>query len=180
MAAHDLVKRGVGFVPQTRNVFGSLTVEENLRVAAQATPRAGAGHVREALEFFPDLVPRARQLAVSLSGGQQQMLAISRGLMARPRLILLDEPSLGLAPLLVRQIFEIITALRKAGKTILLVEQMANTALQIADRAYVLEQGRIVMEGSARDLLSHPDVVRGYLGGKKSTTSQTTMNPTAY
>ena len=185
LPAHKVVPKGIALVPEGRRLFGDQTIMDNLLLGAYGRKAEGGEKALRAeasqyLDQFPILRERETLPAGGLSGGQQQMIAISRGLMARPRLILLDEPSLGLAPLLVRQIFEIITALRKAGKTILLVEQMANTALQIADRAYVLEQGRIVMEGSARDLLSHPDVVRGYLGGKKSTTSQTTMNPTAY
>ncbi len=120
------------------------------------------------LERFPALKSRLKSPAGSLSGGQQQMLAISRGLMASPRIILLDEPSLGLAPLLVRQIFDIIKVLRRAGRTILLVEQMANLALRVADRAYILEQGRVVLSGTSREVLSNPDVMRGYLGGKRA------------
>jgi branched-chain amino acid transport system ATP-binding protein len=120
--------------------------------------------IEEYLTRFPILRERQHLPAGSLSGGQQQMLAISRGLMASPRLLLLDEPSLGLAPLIVKQIFEIISELRRAGKTILLVEQMANLALKAADRAYVIERGEVVLEGSARELLSHPRVTSGYLG----------------
>ena len=118
----------------------------------------------ECLDRFPILRERQNAPAGGLSGGQQQMLAISRGLMASPRLLLLDEPSLGLAPLLVRQVFGIIRDLRRAGSTILLVEQMANLALRVADRAYILEQGRVVLEGTSEALLTNPEVARGYLG----------------
>ena len=167
--SHRIVARGVVLVPEGRRVFADQTVLDNLLLGGYRRPEAGGEsalrrHAEEYLTRFPILRERKDLSAGGLSGGEQQMLAISRGLMAGPKLILLDEPSLGLAPLLVRRIFDIIQALRSEGKTILLVEQMANLALRVADRAYVLEQGRIVLEGSARGLLAHPDVARAYLG----------------
>ena len=167
--SHRIVARGVVLVPEGRRVFADQTVLDNLLLGGYRRPEAGGEsalrrHAEEYLTRFPILRERKDLSAGGLSGGEQQMLAISRGLMAGPKLILLDEPSLGLAPLLVRRIFDIIQALRSEGKTILLVEQMANLALRVADRAYVLEQGRIVLEGSARELLAHPDVARAYLG----------------
>jgi len=167
--AHRIVARGVVLVPEGRRVFADQTVLDNLLLGGYRRPEAGGEtalrrHAEEYLTRFPILRERKDLPAGGLSGGEQQMLAISRGLMAGPKLILLDEPSLGLAPLLVRRIFDIIQTLRREGKTILLVEQMANLALRVADRAYVLEQGRIVLEGSARELLAHPDVARAYLG----------------
>jgi branched-chain amino acid transport system ATP-binding protein len=167
--AHRIVGRGVVLVPEGRRVFADQTVLDNLLLGGYRRPEGGGEstlrrHAEEYLSRFPILRERKDLPAGGLSGGEQQMLAISRGLMAGPKLILLDEPSLGLAPLLVRRIFDIIQALRREGKTILLVEQMANLALRVADRAYVLEQGRIVLEGSARELLAHPEVARAYLG----------------
>ena len=167
--SHRIVARGVVLVPEGRRVFADQTVLDNLLLGGYRRPEAGGEsalrrHAEEYLTRFPILRERKDLSAGGLSGGEQQMLALSRGLMAGPKLILLDEPSLGLAPLLVRRIFDIIQALRSEGKTILLVEQMANLALRVADRAYVLEQGRIVLEGSARELLAHPDVARAYLG----------------
>ena len=170
--AHRIVSRGMVLVPEGRRLFADQTVMDNLLLGAYR--RNGGGekglraHAEEYLDQFPILRERQHLPAGGLSGGQQQMLAISRGLMASPRIILLDEPSLGLAPLLVRQIFNIITDLRRAGRTILLVEQMANLALRVADRAYILEQGKVVLEGPARELMTHPDVARGYLGGRKT------------
>jgi branched-chain amino acid transport system ATP-binding protein len=167
--AHRIVARGIVLVPEGRRLFADQTVMDNLLLGAYRRKVAGGekqlrGHAEEYLTRFPILRKRQDMPAGGLSGGEQQMLAISRGLMASPSLLLLDEPSLGLAPLLVRQIFEIIQDLRREGKTILLVEQMANLALRAADRAYVLEQGRIILEGSSQELLAHPDVARAYLG----------------
>src|SRR5829696_778696 len=167
--AHRIVARGVSLVPEGRRLFGDQTVMDNLLLGAYRR-RGGAGdasmraRAEDCLERFPILRERRNAPAGSLSGGQQQMLAISRGLMASPRLLLLDEPSLGLAPLLVRQVFGIIRDLKRAGSTILLVEQMANLALRVADRAYILEQGRVVLEGTSEALLANPEVARGYLG----------------
>ena len=167
--AHRIVARGIALVPEGRRLFADQTVMDNLLLGAYRRKDAGGekrlrAEAEEHLTRFPILRERKDMSAGGLSGGEQQMLAISRGLMAVPRLLLLDEPSLGLAPLLVREIFGIIRALRQEGRTILLVEQMANLALRAADRAYVLEQGRIVLEGPARELLAHPDVARAYLG----------------
>jgi len=166
--AHRIVSRGVALVPEGRRLFGDQTVVDNLLLGAYR--RRGNEHgggmrarVEECLSRFPILRERRNAPAARLSGGQQQMLAISRGLMAAPRLLLLDEPSLGLAPLLIRQVFGIIEDLRRAGKTILLVEQMASLALRVADRAYILEHGRVILEGTPKTLLNH-DVARGYLG----------------
>ena len=172
--AHRIVARGMVLVPEGRRLFADQTVMDNLMLGAyrrKFVPGEKGMHAQaeEYLDQFPILRERQHLPSGGLSGGQQQMLAISRGLMASPRLILLDEPSLGLAPLLVRQIFDIIVALRRMGRTILLVEQMAKLALRVADRAYILEQGRVSMQGTAQELLSHPDVARGYLGGKKAT-----------
>jgi branched-chain amino acid transport system ATP-binding protein len=176
--AHRIVSRGIVLVPEGRRLFADQTVMDNLLLGGYRR-NAGGGekslraHAEEYLDQFPILRDRQSVPAGSLSGGQQQMLAISRGLMASPRIILLDEPSLGLAPLLVRQIFNIIKSLRQMGRTILLVEQMANLALRVADRAYILEQGKVVLEGPAPELMSHPDVARGYLGGRKPDTAAT-------
>jgi branched-chain amino acid transport system ATP-binding protein len=167
--ARRMVERGVMLVPEGRRLFGDQSITDNLLLGAyRRRPPGGAAALRamaeDHLDRFPILRERKDMPAGGLSGGQQQMLAISRGLMARPRLLLLDEPSLGLAPLIVRQIFDIITELRRAGSTILLVEQMANLALRAADRAYVLERGEVVLHGVAAELLVHPRVTSGYLG----------------
>ncbi|MBI4771817.1 MAG: ABC transporter ATP-binding protein, partial [Chloroflexi bacterium] len=148
LPAEQIVRMGISHVPERRQLFGSLTVLENLTLGAYARAgRDGRAAIRRSMErvfeLFPVLRERSAQLAGTLSGGEQQMVAVGRGLMANPRLMLLDEPSLGLAPLLVREIFEIVAELRRAGTTILLVEQNARAALRVADRAYVLENGRI-------------------------------------
>jgi branched-chain amino acid transport system ATP-binding protein len=166
-----IVRQGITQVPERRQLFGTMTVEENLLMGAYArADRPGKAALAAALEeqfqLFPRLKERRRQLAQSMSGGEQQMAAIARALMARPRLLLLDEPSLGLAPLIVRQIMEQIVELRRRGCTILLVEQNARVALEIADRGYVLETGRITLAGSASDLLNDPAVQDAYLGGQ--------------
>jgi branched-chain amino acid transport system ATP-binding protein len=171
--AHRIVARGISLVPEGRRLFGDQTVLDNLLLGGYRR-RVVEGALRQEAETYLDRFPvlRARRdlPAAALSGGEQQMLAISRGLMAGPRLLLLDEPSLGLAPLLVREIFGIIEALRREGRTILLVEQMANLALRIADRAYVLEHGRITLTGPAREVATHPAVVRAYLGSRAAAT----------
>jgi branched-chain amino acid transport system ATP-binding protein len=167
--AHKMVANGMTLVPEGRRLFGDQSVADNLYLGGyRRRPPGGSAELRnmadQYLTRFPILRERQHLPAGGLSGGQQQMLAVSRGLMASPRLLLLDEPSLGLAPLIVRQIFEIINELRRAGKTIMLVEQMANLALKVADRAYVIERGEVVLEGNAKDLISHPRVTSGYLG----------------
>jgi branched-chain amino acid transport system ATP-binding protein len=165
--AHRIVAAGIGQVAEGRAILAGMTVEENL--ALGATPRRSGPDVARDIaaqyERFPVLGERRRQLAGTLSGGEQQMLAIARALVARPRLLLLDEPSMGLAPLLVREIFRIIRELNAEGRTILLVEQNAFKALAVAHYAYVLERGQIVLEGPGADLLRNPQVERAYLGG---------------
>ena len=164
-----IVFLGCSLVPEGRQVFAPLTVRENILLGAypQLRKKQGAA-VRDDIErmygVFPMLQEREKQLAGTLSGGEQQMLAIARALMARPKLIMMDEPSMGLAPLIMKDIFSVITRLRKEGNTVLLVEQNAKAALGVADRGYVIETGRIVMEGTAEDLLSNREVQRAYLG----------------
>ena len=166
MPAHAIVRQGVALVPEGRRVFGTLSVEENLELGAfTRTDRQG---IARSLEYvytlFPRLKERRAQLAGTLSGGEQQMLAMGRALMARPRILLLDEPSMGLAPVLVDTIFEIIEQLHREGTTILLVEQNALKALSIADRGYVLQTGQIVLADTAQNLLRNEHVRRAYLG----------------
>jgi branched-chain amino acid transport system ATP-binding protein len=160
---------GIAHVPEGRQVFGGLSIEENLRLGAYAhRERLGASGMRariaQVCESFPVLVERTHQPAGNLSGGQQQMLAIARGLMAQPKILLLDEPSLGLSPILVADIFRLIKDLRSQGIAILLSEQNARLSLQIADRGYVIESGRVVIEGAGRQLLGQAEVVERYLG----------------
>ncbi|MDN3017756.1 ABC transporter ATP-binding protein [Paenibacillus sp. BSR1-1] len=162
-----IVKRGLGQVPEGRRVFSNMSVEENLELGAYL--RKDKKGIREDFEkvyqLFPRLLERRKQLSGTLSGGEQQMLAMGRALMGQPRLLLLDEPSMGLAPLLVKQIFNIIEEINKTGTTILLVEQNANMALSIADRAYVIETGKIVASGSAEELSASDQIRNAYLGG---------------
>jgi branched-chain amino acid transport system ATP-binding protein len=164
--AHRLVQRGIIHVPEGRQVFPRMSVSENLDLGAYFCHDAHELRRRldRVLQLFPVLGQRRNQPAGTLSGGEQQMLAIGRGLMAEPRLLMLDEPSLGLAPALVDSIFDVLVELNRQGTTLLLVEQNANVALSIADRGYVLETGRIVQEGAAADLLDDEDVQRAYLG----------------
>ncbi len=169
-ATPAIVRAGLAQVPERRQLFGAMTVEENLRLGAYArADRAGVvATLDEQFRQFPILRERRRQAAQTLSGGEQQMLAIARAMMSRPRLMLLDEPSLGLAPLMVTRIMDQIVALRAAGGTVLVVEQNARAALAIADRGYVLENGRITVSGAAAELLGNPAVQEAYLGGQGS------------
>jgi branched-chain amino acid transport system ATP-binding protein len=163
---HKLVARGISMSPEGRGVFANLTVRENLQMGAylKTNKREIAADMDRAYRMFPRLKEREAQKAGTLSGGEQQMLAMGRALMSRPRLLLLDEPSLGLAPLVVHTIFAAIDEISGEGTTILLVEQNANAALRHSDRAYVLETGRIVMEGPSRDLAADPRIKEAYLG----------------
>ncbi|MDF2000040.1 ABC transporter ATP-binding protein [Peribacillus frigoritolerans] len=166
-AAQSIVKMGISHVPEGRRVFANMTVEENLQLGAYLRKdKAGIKQDMEKVyELFPRLLERLKQQSGTLSGGEQQMLAMGRALMAKPRLLLLDEPSMGLAPLLVKQIFHIIEEINKTGTTILLVEQNANLALSIADRAYVVETGRIVLSGKSEELTASEEIKNAYLGG---------------
>lgn len=162
----DLVKKGITLVPEGRRVFANLTVLENLKIGAFC--RTDEKNIKKDLEwvysFFPRLKERTWQLAGTLSGGEQQMLAVGRALMSRPKLLMMDEPSLGLAPLIVKEIFNIIEEINKQGVTILLIEQNANVSLKIADHAYVMETGLITLEGTGRELLNNEEVKKAYLG----------------
>ena len=163
--AHKIVGRGMALCPEGRRVFLQLTVQENLEMGAFTRKQSEIADSIEAVyEQFPRLKERYKQIAGTLSGGEQQMLAMGRALMSKPKLIMLDEPSMGLAPLLVDLIFEIIADLHKAGSTILLVEQNAQAALSIADRAYVLETGKIIKTGKGSELINDPDIKKAYLG----------------
>ena len=161
-----IMRDDIAIVPEGRRIFSRLTVEENLSMGAFFVDKAEQAELlSEVYELFPRLKERLTQRAGTMSGGEQQMLAIGRALMSKPRLLLLDEPSLGLAPIIIQQIFEIIERLRERGMTIFLVEQNANQALKLADRGYVLETGRVVLEGSGQQLLADPAVRQAYLGG---------------
>ena len=170
-APDDILRAGIALVPERRRVFGALTVRDNLVLGAYALPRSRAfrGQVSDGLDevhrLFPVLRERARQLAGTLSGGEQQMLAIGRALMSRPRLLLCDEPSLGLAPKVMQEIMRLLGALPARGTTVLLVEQNARAALRIADRGYVLETGKMTLEGGAASLLANDELRAAYLGG---------------
>jgi branched-chain amino acid transport system ATP-binding protein len=165
-ATHKLVARGISMSPEGRGVFANLTVRENLQMGAYLQKRRGevASDMERVFKMFPRLKERESQKAGTLSGGEQQMLAMGRALMSRPRLLLLDEPSLGLAPLVVHTIFEAIDEIRSKGTTILLVEQNAHAALHHSDRAYVMETGEITMEGNSKDLANDPRIKEAYLG----------------
>ena len=166
LPAHRRTERGLAHVPEGRMIFGNLTVEENLRLAAYARrDRKVEQDLKKVYELFPRLDERWRQWGNTLSGGEQQMLAVGRALMSRARLLLLDEPSMGLSPLLVREIFRVIRRLNETGVTILLVEQNARLALEIAHRAYILETGQIVLAGAPAELRDHSQVKAAYLGG---------------
>ncbi|MFN3284311.1 MAG: ABC transporter ATP-binding protein [Pseudothermotoga sp.] len=166
MSTHQIVNSGIALVPEGRRIFPNLTVYENLMMGAYA--RKDTESIRKDLDWvltlFPRLKERLKQLGGTLSGGEQQMLAVARGLMTRPKLLMLDEPSLGLAPLLVREVFQIIQKIREEGVTILLVEQNALAALKIADYGYVLETGKIVMQDTGQNLLASDNVRKAYLG----------------
>ncbi|MBQ1804941.1 MAG: ABC transporter ATP-binding protein, partial [Oscillospiraceae bacterium] len=163
---HKLVARGLAHVPEGRRIFAQMTVEENLDMGAFTRPGSEVAEAKaRVFDQFPRLKERRTQVAGTLSGGEQQMLAMGRALMSRPKLLMLDEPSMGLAPILVEQIFDIIRELHKAGTTILLVEQNAQMALSVADRAYVLETGRITLSGTGAELARSPEVKKAYLGG---------------
>ncbi|MCH6264783.1 ABC transporter ATP-binding protein [Neobacillus citreus] len=166
-APQAIVKAGISHVPEGRRVFSNMSVEENLELGAYT--RKDASGIRKDMEkvyeLFPRLLERRKQLSGTLSGGEQQMLAMGRAIMAKPKLLLLDEPSMGLAPLIVKQIFNIIEQINKEGTTVLLVEQNANMALSVADRAYVIETGRIQISGTAAELQASEEIKKAYLGG---------------
>ena len=166
VAPHRIVERGLAQVPEGRHVFLQMTVEENLEMGAYTQPGSSvAPGIADVYARFPRLKERRRQVAGTLSGGEQQMLAMGRAMMSEPKLLMLDEPSMGLAPILVEQIFDIIRELHKAGATILLVEQNAQMALQVANRAYVLATGKITLSGSGKELLESDSIKKAYLGG---------------
>ena len=166
VAPHKVVNMGLAHVPEGRRIFLGMTVEENLQMGAFTEEQSNIGRNLEMVyEQFPRLSERRKQLGGTLSGGEQQMLAMGRALMSSPKLLMLDEPSMGLAPLLVEQVFEIIKALHKNGTTVLLVEQNARMALSIADRAYVLETGKITLSGTGKELATNEAVKKAYLGG---------------
>jgi len=163
--AWDLVQQGLAMVPEGRGVFARMTIDENLLMGAYIRNDADIAHDMERVfETFPRLKERRKQLAGTMSGGEQQMLAMGRALMSRPKLLLLDEPSMGLSPIMVDRIFEVIQSVTQQGVTLLLVEQNASRALQLTDRAYVMDSGEITMEGPAREMLTNPKVREAYLG----------------
>lgn len=162
---HQIVSRGLALVPEGRRIFLQMTVQENLEMGAYVRKSGIREKMEKVYAYFPRLKERYKQVAGTLSGGEQQMLAMARALMSKPKLIMMDEPSMGLSPILVEQIFSIIYELRESGVTILLVEQNANKALKITDRAYVLETGKITLSGTGRELLEKEEVKKAYLGG---------------
>ena len=163
--AEEIVKKGIAQVPEGRRVFGNQSVKENLILGAYLRKDDLSKDYERVYELFPILKDREKQMAGTLSGGEQQMLAIARALMTKPKILLLDEPSMGLSPLLVKEIFKIIKEINNNGTSILLVEQNANMSLSISDRAYVLETGKIVLSGSGQELLNNDEVRKAYLGG---------------
>jgi len=165
MPAHKIVERGLAQVPEGRRVFMQMTVQENLEMGAFIKSEGVEESLERVFAHFPRMKERRKQIAGTLSGGEQQMLAMGRALMSRPKLLMLDEPSMGLAPILVEQIFSIIADLRKEGSTILLVEQNASMALSVADRAYVLETGVIMLSGTGEELAKSDEIRKAYLGG---------------
>ena len=166
LAAHAVVKQGLALVPEGRRVFSQLTVQENLEMGAYTRDSSEIpASLEQVFELFPRLKERRQQVGGTLSGGEQQMLAMGRALMSKPKLMMLDEPSMGLSPILVEQVFDIIRSLHQAGTTILLVEQNAQMALSIADRAYVLENGQITLSGTGSELIRSEKVQKAYLGG---------------
>lgn len=166
---YQIVSQGLVLVPEGRQILQSMSVQENLEMGAyQRKDKDGiAADLEKIFDHFPRLKERASQYGGTLSGGEQQMLAIGRAMMARPKMMLLDEPSMGLAPLVVQQIFDVVKEINEGGTTVLLVEQNARKALQIADYAYVMETGKIVLEGPAKEVAANPSVMAAYLGGKK-------------
>jgi branched-chain amino acid transport system ATP-binding protein len=167
MPLEERVQLGISLVPETRALFGSMPVEDNLLLGAYRRPKLAPDALEEVFGLFPRLKERRRQLAGTLSGGERQMLAVGRALMGRPRLLMLDEPSLGLAPLIVRDVFNTIAGLRASGVTVLLVEQNARAALEISDHGYALEMGEIALSGPARELASDARVIDTYLGAAR-------------
>ena len=165
MEAYKLLRHGLAHVPEGRRIFLQMSVQENLEMGAFIHKELNKDDLEMVFDLFPRLKERRKQVAGTLSGGEQQMLAMGRALMSSPKLLMLDEPSMGLAPILVDQIFEIVKSLHKAGKTVLLVEQNASKALDIADRAYVLETGKITLSGSGKELQQSDEVRKAYLGG---------------
>ena len=168
MDTPDIVAKGITLVPEGRRVFPDMTVIENIKIGAYLRSDSLEDNINWVYDLFPRLKERSWQLAGTLSGGEQQMLAVARALMSRPKLMMMDEPSLGLAPLIVKDIFSIIKEINKQGVTILLIEQNANMALRIADQGYVLETGRIALTGTGRELLADESVKAAYLGKKKN------------
>lgn len=167
--SQQIVRSGITLVPEGRRVFANLTVLENLKIGAymRSDKEGIEADIKWIYDLFPRLEERSWQMAGTLSGGEQQMLAVGRALMCRPKVLMMDEPSLGLAPLVIKDIFRIIQEINKQGMTVLLIEQNANMALKIADIAYVLETGKITMTGSGQELLENPDIKEAYLGKKK-------------
>ncbi len=167
--SYQIVQKGISLVPEGRQILQDMTVYENLELGAYHRKDENVqADLEKVFDRFPRLKERSRQYGGTLSGGEQQMLAIGRAMMARPKLLLLDEPSMGLAPLVVQEIFDVIRAINKSGTTVLLVEQNAKKALQIADQAYVMETGNIVLSGPAADVAQNPQVMAAYLGGRKA------------